>query len=312
MRAANSNIVEDGAFELRAGIAALRATGIHRAEEFSPLLLEALRISPTQPSSTIRELVRRSLLACTDRLNPRHRQAFLEAAGFRRDAAASRGARLQATADLFGVSERTAYRIVDDAIDDLAAMLTSSSQRCILQDVDYVFASSRCRVDLSDSRPAVVMERTITAHSEGIDHIDERVGYPRLAGERLNLRALEGCGVEDTRFIAPGIWSLRLRFPRALRIGEQHSFAVSVIFPDHESLEPVVGFLPHTASYDARVELIFGDTRPGALQRFATIPPLEPETHVPEDQWMPPAGSRHEFVFTQMRPGMCYGVRWRW
>lgn len=182
----------------------------------------------------------------------------------------------------------------------------------MLQDVDYVFAGARCRVDMSGPKPAVVMERTITARSEGIDHTDERIGFPRLAGEHLGLRALEGCSIGDLKFVAPGTWALRLLLPKKLHPGEQHSFAFSVILPDHASLDPLVGFLPHTATYDAEVELLFGESRPNALQQFVSTPPLEPEAHVPPEQWSQPVARRHLFRFDQMQPGLCYGVRWRW
>lgn len=305
-----SRVADDEAL-LRDAIIELRAAGIQWAAGFKPKLLEVLNIPAATSSPHTRELVRRSLLAHSDQLNQKHRQAFLEAAGFRRGADSSPGARFQAAADIFGVSRRTAYRMVDEAIDSLVTVLLSPQQRCAVQDVDYVFTTSRCRVDLSGPSPTVVMERTLTSHSIGLDHIEERVGYPRLNGEQLNLRALEGCAVKEKRFIAPGIWSLRLGFPRPLQIGEQHSFAISVIFPDHESLEPVVGFLPHTTSYDAKVELVFGENLPEALHRFETMPPLEPESHVNPTAWTRPVQSKHEFVFSQMRPGICYGVRWR-
>lgn len=202
--------------------------------------------------------------------------------------------------------------MIDKAIDQVASLIFSESDRCILQDIDYVFVRAHVRVDLTRGYPSIVTERTISARSEGIDHLDERVYFPRMSGTALNLLALEGCSVADLTHVGPGVWSVRLRLSRRLTLGDQHTFSVSVRLPDHGSLEPVVGFLPHTTSFDATIEFNFGDHAPSVLEQFTAPPPI-PLTFTSGDTTIvTPTTRRHTINLPQMRPGLCYGVRWEW
>lgn len=290
----------------------LRSRGMNSASRIHPALLRALGVPSDTPPGEARDLVRRSLLAHSDRLDHTHRIAFLESAGFRRDAPVATGDRVSAAAGALKTSKRTIYRLIEQAIDQIAALVFSRSQRCLLQDIDYVFLRARVRVDLTGNYPAIVTERTLSARSDGIDHLDERLFFPKLAGEHLNLIALEGCTLEDNNFVDRGIWSIRLRLPRALAMGEQHTFAVSVRLPDHESLDPVIGFLPRTTSFDATVEFRFGDRLPAMLEKFTAPPPIPGIVPAGDTERVTPEGRRHTFVLPQMRPGLCYGVRWFW
>ena len=298
--------------ELRDSLCAIREVGIYRVREFSPVLLKSLSIPEGTSFERKQEQVHRSLMLRVAQINEKQRRAFLEAAGFRRNAAVSRGERLQSAMALLEVSERTAYRLIDAAVAALVRVLTSEIEGKVLQEISYCFSKAVCRIDLTDAKPVVVTERIIVAQADGLTYLDERIRFSPTAGEPLMVRALEGCSIEDSSLIAPGIWSLRLGFPRTLRLGDEHAFAVSVMFPSRDALEPVAGFLPHTASFDARIELLFGDIRPQALHRFATTPPLEPDDRVPAESWISPLESNHDFTFDAMRPGLCYGVRWRW
>ena len=298
--------------ELRSAIDKVRSTGVQRVADVSPALLASLKISAEVPPAEARERVRAGLFALAERLDPDLRRAFLESAGFRRDAAPAAGDRIKATATMLGTSERTAYRRVDEAVAEMALLLQSRDGRPALVDLDYVFLRSHFRVDLTGDAPLMVMERTISARSDGVSRIDERVNLPRTRHQQLHFRALEGCRVESNNFLTPGMWAITLSFPRPLNAGEEHTFAVSVRLPDHDSLEPVVGFFPHTASYDAAVDLQFGDRRPVALERFQEAPPVGHVSQIPGAEPVEPILARHHFSFTTMKPGFCYGVRWRW
>ncbi len=298
--------------DLLAALKHLRSRGISATGRIRPALLQALGVPLDTPPSEARDLVRRSLLAYSDRLDPTQRVAFLEAAGFRRDSPTAAGDRVRAAANKLRTSRRTTYRYIDQAMEHIVSWVFTRSDKCLLQDIDYVFLQARVRVDLTGSYPTIVTERTLSARSDGIDHLDERLFFPRFAGEHLNLIALEGCTLEDNNFVDRGIWSIRLRLPRALAVGEQHTFAVSVRLPDHESLDPVVGFLPRTTSFDATVEFRFGDRLPAMLEQFTAPPPIPGIPSGGDTQRVVPDRRRLTFALPQMRPGLCYGVRWSW
>lgn len=297
---------------LRAALDALRTTGIHQITRLDPVLLAALRVPDGASLPEARELARRSLLTHADRLSPELRTAFLEAAGFRRDAPARAGERIQALADHLHISRRSAYRRVQKAIDQLTVMLLAGSERCVVEDIDYVFLNSRVRVDLEGDSPTVVTERTISARSDNVSHLDDRLYFPRLTGDFLNLRALEGCTVTSNELVSPGVWAVRVELPRTFRAGERHTFALSVRLPDHDSFEPVIGFLPYTTSFDATVELRFGNRRPASLEQFVALPPIPGAPRPSDTQRVTPVERKHVFVLPQMRPGWCYGIKWSW
>ena len=203
--------------ELRSAIDKVRSTGVQRVADVPPALLASLKISADVPPAEARERVRAGLFALAERLDPDLRRAFLESAGFRRDAAPAAGDRIKATATMLGTSERTAYRRVDEAVAEMALLLQSRDGRPALVDLDYVFLRSHFRVDLTGDAPLMVMERTISARSDGVSRIDERVNLPRMRHQQLHFRALEGCRVESNNFLTPGMWAITLSFPRPLK-----------------------------------------------------------------------------------------------
>ncbi len=297
---------------LRTALRHLCSLGFSKVVRVDPALMAALRVPDHASLAEARELTRRSLLTHADRLSDDLRTAFLESAGFRRDAPASAPARVQAAADQLRVSRRTAYRRLDEAVDQVVAMLAPGAEKCIVQDIDYVFLNARVRVDLEGSYPTIVNERTIGARSEGVNHLDERLVLPRLTEGDLNLRALEGCAIDEKVRVSQGVWALRVRLPHELAVGEQHSFALSIRLPDHESLEPFIGFLPYTTSLDATIELRFGDQLPATLEQFVAPPPIPGAARPSDLHPVTPIGRRHAFSFPEMRPGLCYGIKWSW
>lgn len=302
----------DAKAELDDLMESLRKRGFMRTPEFSPRLADALHVDSSLPQGTAQEHIRRKLVATADQLDPPLRTAFLAVAGLRPDAPPSTGERLAHAARLLSTSERTARRRFDDAAEQIVAILLSTSQRSILAEIDYSFVHARTRVDLRDATPYIINERTISARSDGIDHVDERIGLPRFTGDSLQIRALEGCRVEQVAQVGLGMWSLRLSFPRPLRVGDRHSFATSIQLPSQDALDPIVGFLPHTTSYDASVELRFGDRRPTAVERFVSPPLIDTNTTFADSELITPVEARHDFTFSRMQPGLGYGVRWRW
>ncbi len=298
---------------VREALDKLRSAGINQAFDVDPVLAAALGVPRDSTPRETYDLVRRGLFTYSDRLSPaKLRTAFLEAAGFRQNSPASAGDRIRAAAEVLGISQRSAYRLVKKAVDQLATNMASESERCRVQGIDYVFLKSHVRVDLEGKKPGIVTQRTISARIDGVDRIEDRVAFPLLTGSELDLRAIDECELDDCSLVEPGMWSIRLKLPRPLALGEPHSFAVSVVLPDHESLEPVIGFLPHTDSYEASVEFRFGQRLPVRFDEFDGETP-NPATMRPRvTREVPPIGRRQTFKFPEMRRGLCYGVRWHW
>lgn len=298
--------------ELETAMESLRKRGFMRTPPLSPRLMELLQLDPSTPPDTAREYVRRRLIATADQLDPTLRTAFLVVGGLRPDAPLGTGERLAQAAGQLRVSERTARRRFEEATEQIVPILLSTGHRSVLPEIDYSFVHVRTRFDLRDETPYIVNERTISVRSDGIDHVDERIGLPRFNGDNLLVRALEGCKVDHARKVGMGIWDVRLSFPRRLRTGDRHSFATSFELPGRDALDPIAGFLPHTVSYDASVELLFGDRRPAALERFVSPPLMDSSTSLPDSELIEPVQAHHDFAFNKMQPGLCYGVRWRW
>lgn len=206
------------------------------------------------------------------------------------------------------ISGRTALRHFEHAARQIPAILHGIRDRPVREEADYAFLHARTRIDLRSETPYIVNERTISARSDWIDHIDEFLVFPGFTGDALPIRALEGCHVEDITKAERGAWSFKLVFPRTLRVGDHHSFATSIQLPTQDALTPIAAFLPRTTSYDAALELRFGDQRPAKLERFVA-PPL---AEVLDSELFEPVNSRHDFVFRQMHPGFIHGARWRW
>lgn len=290
----------------------LLTRGFMGMRAFSPELLEVLRLDPSTPPGVLREQVHRRLVTAAEQVDKNLSTIFLTAAGFRRDAPPGVAARLQAAAAPLQISERTARRRYQRACARIAAILVSSETRSALADIDYVYLASRTWIDLRDDEPAIVISRTLSARTDRIDHIEDRFRLPRFTGDQLTVISLEGCRLERSTLVGDRIWALTLGFPHVLRLGDQHTFAISIRLPDRDSLDPFVGFLPHTTSLDATVELLFGERRPAVLEKFSTPPPVDGLTRIPGAETIRPVEDRHLFVFEQMKPGLCFGIRWHW
>ena len=146
---------------------------------------------------------------------------------------------------------------------------------------------------------------------DGINALDEHLFLPLLRDPTLKYYALEGCKLSDVRENGDS-WTVQLRLPRRLNVGESHTFSVSVRLPDHDCLEPVFGLAPVTSMHAARIELHFEARLPRLVERIDRAWPA---------QMMSPTLSGHPVevmrnkavaTFRNMQPGWGYGVRWAW
>lgn len=303
----------------------LRIAGINTpTPAYDPALLEALRISRGMPAHQAQRIVHRALAIAADQLlstgqkavpgrlpdqrRTELRTAFLVSAGFTEGSPMSPGERVEAAALELGLSRRTTYRRVEEAIELIAHSLLSLPIAPMLEENDYVHSRLACRVDLRGDGPYVELERTLVALTDGIDHLDDQLALPNYDGQGLDYRSLEGCELDSAMKLWPSMWSIRLTLPRPLRSGETHKFAVALRLPDFKSMEPYVGFMPRTSSYEATIELLLGD-RPARVFRLDGVPPTHSLAGIPGTEAMLTTNSPR-FEFNRLRAGLSYGIRW--
>lgn len=289
----------------------VRNAGIHAPQaSYPPALLTVLGIAEDASAPQSLGRIRDALLSCAGRLDPDDRVAFLEAAGFRRGAAVSAGARIDAAGELLGKSRETIYRYVKRATATMATMLLSKHEAPMLEDRDWVIRQADCSVDLRGGYPTVIMRRTIAAYADRVTHFDEQLSLPRLGERPLTYRTLEGCTLESLSPLGSSAWSVRLKLPHVLRMGTEHTFSVSLRLPDHDALEPLIGFRPNSASYNASIRIRFGDQPPSRIETFKDALmigsfPDNAEVTIPG-----PDDKEFRHHFEKLAPGRGYGVRW--
>lgn len=303
----------------------LRIAGISTPSAgYDPALLEALRIARGMPAQQAQRIVHRALAIAADQLlstgqkavpgqmpdqrRTELRTAFLVSAGFTEGAPMSPGERVAAAAQELGLSRRTTYRRVEEAIELIAHSLLSLPIAPMLEENDYVHSRLACRVDLRREGPYVELERSLVALTDGIDHLDDQLALPNYDGQELDYWTLEGCELDSAMKLWPSMWSIRLTLPRPLRSGEAHKFAVALRLPNFDAMEPYVGFMPRTSSYEATIDLLLGD-RPARVFRLDGVPPTHSLAGIPGIE-EPLTTTSPRFEFNRLRAGLSYGIRW--
>lgn len=306
--------IDNATAALAAALDEVRCVGIRSPKlDIPAVLADVLRLPETASPREARQLLHKSLLSTAAFLPQDLKDVFFIAAGFRQGVPDSPGSRVDAAAELLKISRRTAYRRLNAATVQLATVLCDARAVPHVEGVDFVFTRSHCRVDMRRKQPVVFLERTILAYRDNITYIDEQFQLARLVGPYKPLyHSVEGCTRPHLSKASDAIWTARLQFKEPLRTGMEHSFATSLTLPSLDALEPVIGFVPHTASFEACVELHFGETLPEYVDHFSGTPPTSGPPL--------PAATRRElrvepvmrFTFPAMKPGLGYGVRWQW
>jgi hypothetical protein len=204
---------------------------------------------------------------------------------------------------------RTVRRRVDEAIDQLAELASSSPGRGPGDPANgWHTTDQQVVVVLDRERPEVLERRRIMADEDGLSELDLAVSVPT---GRRDVEAsvyfggtLVERGMEASNRIG---WALTL--PKPLIRGESHDFAVRFRPP---AMRPYLMCVPrHPCDvFDLRVR--FGkEGRPqrvwtlhGAFQRDVSDPVFRGNQH-PVDQ----AGEIH-LRFRHLTPGLAYGARW--
>ena len=308
--AASPNCRETASEELFDAIKKLRSDGIQSPDLRLPEpLLKVLKLEPDSPFA--RHHVSKALLSCAACLEEGTRSAFLFSAGFSKDITGSPGERVNRSAAVLKMGRRTLYRHIEKAAHEITHLLLAGDHAPALENIDFVTTRTHCRLDLRDDSPTILMDRTVMALRDGFNALDEHLFLPLLRDPELRYYALEGCrlaGVQENG----GSWTVQLRLPRCLNVGESHTFSVSVRLPDHDCLEPVFGFAPVTSMHAARIELHFEARLPSLVERM---------DRAWSAQLMSPTASGHPVEvmdkravadFKNMQPGWGYGVRWTW
>ena len=310
MDAASTKHQEASISELFNAIKKLRSDGIQNPDLHIPKpLLTVLGLNPGSPFA--RHQVSKALLSCAARLEENTRSAFLFAAGFCRDITGSPGERVNRAATVLNMGRRTLYRHIEKAAHEITHLLLAGDHTPALENIDFITTSTHCRLDLRDDSPTVLMNRTVMALRDGFNALDEHLFLPLLRDPELRYYALEGCrlaGLQEN----DGSWTVQLRLPRCLNVGESHTFSVSVRLPDHDCLEPVFGFAPVTSMHAARIELHFEARLPSLVERIDRTWPAQMMSPTASGHPVEVMGNRAVANFRNMQPGWSYGIRWAW
>ena len=310
MDAASTKHQEASISELFNAIKKLRSDGIQNPDLHIPKpLLTVLGLNPGSPFA--RHQVSKALLSCAARLEENTRSAFLFAAGFCKDITGSPGERVNRAATVFNMGRRTLYRHIEKAAHEITHLLLAGDHTPALENIGFITTSTHCRLDLRDDSPTVLMNRTVMALRDGFNALDEHLFLPLLRDPELRYYALEGCrlaGLQENG----GSWTVQLRLPRCLNVGESHTFSVSVRLPDHDCLEPVFGFAPVTSMHAARIELHFEARLPSLVERIDRAWPAQMMSPTASGHPVEVMGNRAVANFRNMQPGWSYGIRWAW
>lgn len=310
MDAASTKHQEASISELFNAIKKLRSDGIQNPDLHIPKpLLTVLGLNPGSPFA--RHQVSKALLSCAARLEENTRSAFLFAAGFCRDITGSPGERVNRSAAVLKMGRRTLYRHIEKAAHEITHLLLAGDHAPALENIDFVTTRTHCRLDLRDDSPTILMDRTVMALRDGFNALDEHLFLPLLRDPELRYYALEGCrlaGLQENG----GSWTVQLRLPRCLNVGESHTFSVSVRLPDHDCLEPVFGFAPVTSMHAARIELHFEARLPSLVERIDRTWPAQMMSPTASGHPVEVMGNRAVANFRNMQPGWSYGIRWAW
>jgi len=213
--------------------------------------------------------------------------------------------------DSAGRGRRPLCRHIEKAAHEITHLLLAGDHTPALENIDFITTSTHCRLDLRDDSPTVLMNRTVMALRDGFNALDEHLFLPLLRDPELRYYALEGCrlaGLQENG----GSWTVQLRLPRCLNVGESHTFSVSVRLPDHDCLEPVFGFAPVTSMHAARIELHFEARLPSLVERIDRTWPAQMMSPTASGHPVEVMGNRAVANFRNMQPGWSYGIRWAW
>ena len=308
--AASTKHPEALASELFNAVKKLRSDGIQNPDlQIPEPLLTTLGLTPDSPFA--RHLVSKALLSCAAHLEENTRSAFLFAAGFCRNITGSPGERVNRSAAVLKMGRRTLYRHIEKAAHEITHLLLAGDHAPALENIDFITTSTHCRLDLRDDSPAILLNRTVMALRDGINALYEHLFLPLLRDPELKYYALEGCKLSDVRENGDS-WTVQLRLPHRLNVGESHTFSVSVRLPNHDCLEPVFGLAPVTSMHAARIELHFEARLPRLVERIDRAWPTQIMSPTLSGQPVEVMHNKAVATFRNMQPGWGYGVRWAW
>ncbi len=215
--------------------------------------------------------------------------------------------RVRWAASLLDRDPRTVRRRVDEAIEVLAELASSSPSPALSPD-SWHTASLSVSLVLDQGAPLVLEQRRIVADRDGLTSLDLAVSLP--AGRRdVSATVLYGGRLVDRGMEASDRWGFALALPRPLTRGESWESSVLFRLSSPSALHPHMVCVPRQPceSFDLRVRF---DGQPevrvleGAFQRDVSDPAYRGRPHAVD-----PSGEIH-LRFQRLTPGLAYGARW--
>ena len=216
-------------------------------------------------------------------------------------------------------SERNARRRADEACERLALELRRRLAGADAPDPERDWRLSRLSALLCLDRPAPELyeERTIVATRDGLAEIQTRVSLPLPAeGDRgdaeLVTKVLFGARLRGQEVMGDQHYRHTLTLPRPMRYGDELQYKIAYVIPPRRML-PHYAFVPLIPCDVFQVRVRFDPGRPPRevwrLER--TAPRLLDSPHPSGQRLIPDAAGDISLSFTNLVPGLGYGVGWR-
>jgi hypothetical protein len=287
-------------------------------DDLGPGITAALELDLRQTADDRRQALRRGLYDAAEHLIPELRDVFRIAFAIHPESPATLEARLAHAAARFRCSGRTVRRRLDEAVPLVAERLASRESSSPYAQRDWETRGLRAVLHLDGGRPVLTERRLIVATAAELSSLDHRISLPAPPGRDSALPTLvadHGCTVGATERQSASHWHYRIDLSRPLRLYEEHLYSLTCTLPSLGDLRPYYVLVPFNGgcrSFSAEVH--FGTPPVASVAWRVDGVPLS----VLDDE--EPTADRFDLAadpvaacsFADIRPGLCYGVQWRW
>lgn len=289
------------------------ASSPHLASELGPELRRLCDISSADGPTSIKSKLQSRLTAVVQHWADDHREAVMVALGLRVDDPPSLMKRTNQFARDLGMSERTAMRRIDRALQSLARDLVAREAAARLPELSYVVDEFRALVRLDMATLEVMEERRIIATRDHVGSARTAVGLPRGV-EDVDVQVLFGGRLVASDVRPSGLLRHEIEFPYPLAQGERYTYTVRLRMPVTQPIAPHYVVQPATSleafelrvQFDPSVEPRQVWRVEGALHRE-----IDDREASPELLQLDRAGDV-QATFHNVHVGLAYGVAWSW
>ena len=211
---------------------------------------------------------------------------------------------------------RTATRRLEPGLRLLAELMLVRAPIKVTPGLEWhtVELDAMLRMDLDV--PVLSESRTIVALVDSLDEVTAQLTLPPYPGtsEFQNVRATMVFGGEIVEQVASTRThaAFLVRFPQPMMSEETHKYGVEFAGPPRDAFNPMYVMEPLRRCDRFCVRVRFaGDAAPSAIWRISGLPPRRVDEHTPTDEPVEvDSVGEASAEFTQLAPGLSYGLQW--